>query len=73
MRAEGLVTRGLGGFQADGSLEPLTILIHQTDQGDGCAGDLGCQLDDSVEDLLRLGVDDVGLVEFGQTFGFIGR
>src|SRR5581483_9529050 len=72
VRAEGNFAGGFLGGDADLGLEPLTVLVHEADHGNGSFADAGGELGEVVEDLFGDGIHDVILPEDFQAFLFVG-
>ena len=73
MGTEGLVAIGLGHVRALARFEPLTILVDQTHQGDGNVEQGGRDTGETIEALLRLGVEEAALVERAEAPVFVCR
>ena len=62
-----------GDVQADPRFEKLVELVHQGNQSDRSAADLGCECGDIVEFLLLWSSEDVVATQHTQPAGFIFR
>ena len=72
MAAEGYVARGLGGVQADGRLEPLSVAVYQGDQGYWRPADVGGEGGEIVVFPFGQGVENLVGFQLFQALCFIG-
>ena len=61
------------GIQADATLEPLPVLIHQRDDADRCAGDIAHEGADVIERLLIRAIENAVAAQFLQPCSVVGR
>ena len=73
MGAEGDFARHLGGVDADGGFEPLTLVIHQRDEGDGSLADGRSEQREIVESLLWRRIEDFVFTQGFEPLRFVRR
>ena len=72
MGTERNVAGRFSGVEANSRLEPLAVLVDETDEGDRRAADLRCQERHVVIGFLGQGVEDLVRVEFGEPLLLVG-